>query len=33
MTPYQSNAASTVAVDLDREVLELLRTAAGAHTA
>jgi uncharacterized protein (DUF302 family) len=33
IAPYQSSAASTVAVDLDREVLELLRTAAGAHTA
>ena len=31
IAPYQSSAASAVAVDLDREVLKLLRTAAGAH--
>jgi uncharacterized protein (DUF302 family) len=29
IAPYQSSAASAVAVDLDRKVLQLLRTAAG----
>lgn len=29
IAPYQSSAASAVAADLDREVLQLLRTAAG----
>ena len=30
IAPYQSSAASAVAADLDRKVLDLLRTAAGA---
>jgi hypothetical protein len=31
IAPFQSSAASAVAVDLDREVLQLLRSAAGAN--
>ncbi len=32
VAPYQSSAASAVALDLDHEVLKLLRTAASGHT-